>query len=271
MPPSPQATLKWFALSDQGRRRTNNEDSCGVFALDAVLAPLAAAPAAWPKHGALLIVSDGMGGARAGEVASRFCVDHLAAELHARRAAPDRKEAMAEAFTAVHQALTKFADADPARNGMGATLSAVWFGADGEHVLGHVGDSRVYLRRGETWTQVTEDHSVGAGMVRRGELTPEAATRMRFRTLLEQVMGGDGTPVQPQVVAGRQAAGDTWLMCSDGLYGPLGEDLLAVTGPALREPDLAASATALVTAANEAGGPDNITVVLARFVPKIPA
>ena len=266
-----QASLKWFALSDQGRRRTNNEDSCGVFALDAVLAPLDAVPAAWPAHGALLIVSDGMGGALAGEVASRFCVDHLAAEVHARRTAADRKEAMAEAFTAVHRDLTKFADADPARNGMGATLSAVWFSADGTFVVGHVGDSRAYLKRGETWAQVTEDHSVGAGMVRRGELTPEAVTRLKFRSLLEQVMGGDGTPVQPQIVAGAQAAGDTWLMCSDGLYGPLGDDLATVVGPALRQPDLAASAAALVAAANEAGGPDNITVVLARFVPKIPA
>jgi serine/threonine protein phosphatase PrpC len=266
-----QTSLKWFALSDQGRRRTNNEDSCGGYALDTVLAPLTAVPAAWPAHGALLIVSDGMGGALAGEVASRFCVDHLAAEIHARRAAADRKTAMAEAITAVHRDLTKFADADPARNGMGATLSAVWFAADGTFVLGHVGDSRAYLKSGETWTQLTEDHNVGAGMVRRGELPPEAVSRLRFRSMLEQVMGGDGTPVQPQITAGTQQAGDTWLLCSDGLYGPLGEDLMAVTGPALREPDLAASAAALVAAANEAGGPDNITVVLARFVPKTPA
>lgn len=263
--------IDFAAQSDQGRRRTNNEDSWGVFALDAVLAPLGAVPAAWPAHGALLIVSDGMGGALAGEVASRFCVDHLAAEVHARRTATDRKEAMAEAFKTVQRDLTKFADADPARNGMGATLSAVWFAPEGGFVLGHVGDSRAYLRRGETWTQVTDDHSVGAGMVRRGELTPEAVTRLKFRSLLEQVMGGDGTPIQPQIVAGEQVAGDTWLMCSDGLYGPLDENLAAISLSALRQPDLAASAAALVAAANEAGGPDNITVVLARFVPKIPA
>lgn len=266
-----QTLLKWFTLSDQGRRRTNNEDSCGVFALDAVLAPLAEVPATWPVNGALLIVSDGMGGAQAGEIASRFCVDHLAAEIHARRTAADRQQAMADSIKVVHRDLTKFADADPARNGMGATLSAVWFAADGTFVLGHVGDSRVYLQRGETWTQLTEDHNVGAGMVRRGELPPEAVSRLRFRSMLEQVMGGDGTPVEPQIVAGTRTPGDTWLVCSDGLYGPLGEDLLAVASAALREPDLAASAAALIAAANEAGGPDNITVVLARFVPKIPA
>lgn len=265
-----QTLLKWFALSDQGRRRTNNEDSCGVFALDAVLTPLAAVPAAWPANGVLLIVSDGMGGAQAGEVASRFCVDHLAAEIHARRTAADRQEAMADSIKVVHGDLTKFADADPARNGMGATLSAVWFAADGTFVLGHVGDSRAYLKSGETWKQLTEDHNVGAGMVRRGELAPEAVSRLRFRSMLEQVMGGDGTPVQPQIMVGAQSAGDTWMLCSDGFYGPIGEDIVAVTSAALREPDLAASAAMLVAAANEAGGPDNITVILARFVPKIP-
>src|SRR4051812_47872843 len=181
-----KTALQWSAFSDQGKRRTNNEDSWGAFALDALVTPLAAVPSEWPAHGALLILSDGMGGARAGEVASRYSVDHLATELHARRTAADRKDAMAEAFAATHRGLTRFADADPARNGMGATLSAVWFGADGKFVLGHVGDSRAYLQRGATWTQLTEDHSVGAGMVRRGELTSEAVTRLRFRTLLEQ-------------------------------------------------------------------------------------
>jgi protein phosphatase len=262
-----QTSFKWSAHSDQGRRRTNNEDAWGAFMFDAVLAPLVADPAVWPEHGVLLVLSDGMGGARAGEVASRFCVDHLATELHGRRTAPDRKAAMADALRAVHHDLTRFADAEPARNGMGATLSAVWFAADGTYVVGHVGDSRVYLRRAGAWTQVTDDHSVGAGMVRRGELTAEAATRLKFRSLLEQVMGGDGSPIEPQIVTGQQAAGDAWLMCSDGLYGPLGDNLAAAAGAALDQPDLVAGAAALVAAANEAGGPDNITLMLARTLP----
>ncbi len=259
--------LDWAASSDLGRRRSNNEDSWGAFALDGKSTPLGEGGAAWPKDGALYIVSDGIGGARGGEVASRFCVDHLAESLGHRSAEELPAVVMREAIVEVHQALSAVGEKTPELHGMGATLSALWLRPDGKLIVGHVGDSRIYRRRDGMWSQLTEDQSVGAGMVRRGELTEAVASRLKFRSLLEQAMGGDGAPIEPQITETAWETGDVWLLCSDGLYGPLGANLARVSDKALAEGKIDSAASALVAAANEAGGPDNITVLLAHVLP----
>jgi serine/threonine protein phosphatase PrpC len=102
-------------------------------------------------------------------------------------------------------------------------------------------------------------------MVRRGEMTAEAVTRLKFRSLLEQAMGGDGAPISPQVIENEWEPGDAYALCCDGLYGPLGDQ----TEPALREAMVDPSVDAagkLINAANAAGGPDNITVILVRLM-----
>ena len=258
--------LDWAALSDLGQRRTNNEDSWGVLRPGPRPEALTAARVALAGSGALLIMSDGMGGARGGEIASSFCVEHLAAEIGARVEQPDAIQAMHEALVATHEALVRRADSNEEWHGMGATLSALWLQPGGRAVLGHVGDSRIYRSRGGLLEQLSEDHNVGASMLRRGEITAEAATRMKFRSLLEQAMGADGTPIDPQVRELDLAPGDVFVLCSDGLYGPLGEELEPLLRAKLADA-LPLAATALVAAAKAAGGPDNITVVLARLLP----
>lgn len=263
-----QTHLQWTALSDQGQRRQNNEDAWNAMSLGDLLARMPAEAQLWPAHGFLLLVSDGMGGAKAGEEASRLCSQRLPIELYARRTEADLGAAMRDALVATHAALVEAAEDDPAKDGMGATLSALWLRPDGSRVIGHVGDSRIYWRNGGDWSQLTEDQSVGAGMVRRGELSAEEVNRLRYRSMLEQVMGGDGTPIDPQLATGKWAPGDEYLLCSDGLYGPLGEDFSRKVDRAWGQADLGRAAQALVDGANAAGGPDNITVVLARLLPK---
>ena len=266
MNPDAKFSLDWAALSDLGQRRTNNEDSWGVLRPGPRPEALPAPPVALAGPGALLIMSDGMGGARGGEIASSFCVEHLTAELSARRDEPDAAGAMHEAFVATHEALMRHAGTNEEWQGMGATLSALWLQPGGRAVLGHIGDSRIYRSRDGVLEQLSEDHNLGASMLRRGEITAEAATRMKFRSLLEQAMGADGSPIDPQVLVMEWVAGDAFALCSDGLYGPLGDGLQPLLLAELRGalPDAAAN---LVAAANAAGGPDNITVVLARLLP----
>ena len=259
-------SLDWAALSDLGQRRKNNEDAWGVSQLGEKPEPLSSSRVTLDGMGALLIMSDGMGGARGGEIASSFCVERLTAEISARLEQSDAGKAMYEAFVATHEALARRADSNEDWHGMGATLSALWLRPGGQAVLGHIGDSRIYRGRAGVMEQLTEDHSVGASMVRRGEIAPAAVSRMKFRSLLEQAMGADGTPIEPQVREFDCAVGDIFALCSDGLYGPLGERLTPLLLAELAGP-LPAAAANLVAAANAAGGPDNITVVLARLLP----
>jgi protein phosphatase len=257
--PSPP---EWAALSDQGLVRENNEDAWGAFALDAGLAPLDPVLSTWPLHGLLLVMSDGMGGARAGERASRFCVERLGTELHARIGLVEAGAALREAILATHAGLTQLGASNPEWKGMGATLSALWLQPGGAVVLGHVGDSRIYFRHEGKWRQWTEDHTLGEGLVRRGGLTPEAAARFRFRSLLEQVMGADGRSLDPQIETATWQAGDAFALCCDGLYRPLERRLEELLTAAVQNPSLPDGARQLVEAANAAGGPDNITVLL---------
>ena len=257
--------LEWTAISDQGLRRKNNEDAWGVWTPGAQK-HLPSALSHLPEQGVVLAVSDGMGGAAGGEVASQYCIDALRREL-APAAHTDGETALAEAFDRVHQGLLGLAAARPELQGMGATLSALWLRPVGDAVLVHIGDSRIYQNvPGRPWALLTEDHSVGAAIVRRGEMTVEAVRRLRFRSMLEQVMGGDGTPIRPQVRRFRWKEGMRFLLCSDGLHNPLEDDLEVRMDAALAE-GIMAAAPALVVAANDAGGPDNITVILAHVMP----
>ena len=265
----PPCRFEWAARSDIGQRRKNNEDSWGVFRLGGGKAePLQASPVAIPEQGLLLIMSDGMGGTRAGEEASRFCVEHLSAELAGRAAGAGAcEDKMRESLHATHQALVARSNTRDDWAGMGATLSALWLLPAGEMVLGHVGDSRVYALHGGEMRQLSEDHSIGASMVRRGEMSAEAATRLKFRSLLEQAMGADGSPIEPQISLVKAETGGGFALCTDGLYGPLRDQVEPALRQALTQPSLATAAAGLIAAANNAGGPDNITVILARLVP----
>ena len=221
--------------TDVGRGRPENEDN---FLVD-------------PEHG-LYAVADGMGGPRAGEVASAVALETLKeAYLGGRRL----DEAVAAANAAV---FSKGAD-DASLRGMGTTLTAIALQGESTAVLGHVGDSRAYLMRAGSVTQVTDDHSLVEQLVREGRLTPEQAQNHPQRAIITRALGVD-SEVQVDTYRVELEAGDRLLICSDGLTNMLSDDTIAQTLRRHLDPQQAADT--LVDMANQAGGDDNITVVV---------
>jgi len=236
--------LSSFAGTDVGRARSGNEDSyfCGrtVFA-----------------------VADGLGGHQGGEVASAAAVEPLAA-LDGREFA-DPAEAADELTAAIREANAAILDragGDPGLWGMGTTVTAAALAGEHHLQLAHVGDSRAYLLRDGSLEQLTTDHTVVAELVRRGRLTPAQAAIHPERSILTRAVGLDPRiPVDTPDPLELQD-GDQVLLCSDGLTEPVDDDQIAQLLSA--EPDGNAACQALIDAANAAGGPDNITVVLLR-------
>ncbi len=226
---------RYGLLTDVGRVREHNEDAL-----------LAEPP--------LFAVADGLGGHQAGEIASTIAIETLVANapLHA-----DSK-ALARAVHAANRAVIDAADERSGRSGMGTTLTAAI--VEGSHVaIAHVGDSRAYLLHEGGLRQLTEDHSMVADMVRRGQLTEEESRFHPNRSVITRALGTD-----PNMCADTYdtttAPGDRLLLATDGLTGMLRDDEIAQV--LLANPDPQDAARALVTAANEAGGQDNITVVV---------
>jgi serine/threonine protein phosphatase PrpC len=247
-------TLRAVGVTDVGRKRKNNED---MFVADDELG--------------LFAVADGMGGHRAGEEASRLAVEALGTHL---RAHTDVVTALAadpsEAHTlAAHQLVfdafqkacaTVYAaqEADEKKKGMGSTLVSVVRAGD-RAVVGHVGDSRVYLFRGGAVYRLTEDHTLAEAQVKQGMLSREAAEQSDFRNVLLRAVGAQPS-VQVDTLLMDLLAGDVLLLCSDGLHGHVRDEEL----PGLLSRQTAASdlPRALVDLANERGGKDNITALV---------
>ena len=237
--------LSSFAGSDVGRIRSGNEDSyfCGL---------------------TVFAVADGLGGHQGGEVASAAAVEPLA-RLDGRELADpgEAAEALANAIRAANEAILDRAAGDPALYGMGTTVTAAAVAGDGYLQLAHVGDSRAYLLREGDLAQLTNDHTVVGELVRRGRLTPEQAAIHPERSILTRAVGLDPrVPVDlPDPLELR--SGDQLLLCSDGLTETVADDQIAELLSAA--PDGHAACRSLIDAANNAGGPDNITVVLVRL------
>jgi len=220
--------------TDVGRGRPENEDSHLVD----------------PDDG-LYAVADGMGGHRAGEVASATAIDALkTAYLGGQR--------LDEAVTAANVAVFAKAAEDAALRGMGTTLTAIAL-QDSTALLGHVGDSRAYLMRNGAVTQVTEDHSLVEQLVREGRLSPEEAQNHPQRAIITRALGID-PDVQVDTYRVDLKPGDRLMICSDGLTNMLSDDTIAQT--LRRHADPQQAADTLVDMANQAGGDDNITVIL---------
>lgn len=223
------------ATTDVGRVREGNEDS---FLVDDRLR--------------LFAVADGMGGHRAGEVASATALEALRAAVASGRPIEGAVEA---ANAAVH---AKAAD-DPELDGMGTTLVAAVAFDDGLLLVGHVGDSRAYLVRSDELQQLTEDHSLVEELVRDGRLTPEQAVVHPQRSIITRALG-----IEPDVVVDTYPVelelGDRVLLCTDGLTTMVRPtDIARVLR---RESDPQRAADALVDAANDAGGEDNVTAIV---------
>jgi protein phosphatase len=234
-----------YALTDVGRKREHNEDSFLVR----------------PEVG-LFAVADGMGGHQAGERASRMALDTLANVLKPPTERADRDDVLGrlrEATQAAGAAIFDAAQADPELQGMGTTMTSLWFHG-GRAYLAHVGDSRAYLYRDGRAQQLSDDHSWVSEQVRAGMMTVDEAKESKFRHIISRSVGferevlvdGAAIPVQ---------AGDCYVICSDGLSNYVDADEIArILGTRFyREvPRL------FVEMANSRGGDDNITVVLVQ-------
>lgn len=248
--------LEAGARTDTGRVRSNNEDSYGMA----------------PELN-LFVVSDGMGGAAHGEVASATTVSEILKHCREGHASasfplmgeprPDLGPAVNRLISAIrcaHRAVQQLSANDPSMRGMGATVVAAV--VDGLRLgLAHVGDSRAYRLRGESFEQLTRDHSLVAEQVRLGLLTSEEAASSDLQTVLTRAIGhsdnieidADEHPVEE---------GDTFLLCSDGLSRMVPDAQIART---VREaPTVQEAADRLIALANQAGGEDNITAIVFR-------
>jgi len=227
------------ALSDVGRQRQGNEDS-------------------FLERSPLFVVADGMGGARAGEVASRMAVEQFD---HVDGADKPPEQQLAEVAKGANQKIHKMAQEDSAYAGMGTTFTAALV-TGREIAIGHVGDSRLYRFRDGELERLTHDHSLVEEFVRQGKLTPEEAEVHPQRSIITRALGPEpDVEVDTYTHSGRD--GDVYLLNSDGLTGMISEEQVAEI---LREREsLEDAAEKLIAAANENGGKDNITVVLFRL------
>src|SRR5918994_2606233 len=226
--------------TDTGRQRNANEDS-----------HFTDAP--------LFVVADGMGGAQAGEVASKAAVDSFAQEIPA--APPER--VLEQTIEAANRTIYELARKDPGLAGMGTTTTAAIVDLDSEEVaIGHVGDSRAYRFRGGRFEQLTRDHSLVEEMRRKGQLTDEQAEDHPQRSIITRALGPE-PEVQVDLQTVPAQHGDVFLICSDGLTTMLDDDDIARI--LSRATSLRAAVRALVDEANRAGGRDNITVVAFRL------
>jgi protein phosphatase len=278
--PAPLSPLKvrveFAARTDVGRVRSNNEDQYLIARLDKSLQVLDSSlpPSQNTRlsdlEGYLLLVADGMGGAAAGECASTLVVEE--AKKYALFKAkwffalddPDehvRLRLLHEGLERIDRQLIEAGEANPALEGMGTTLTAASsIGAD--VFLVHVGDSRAYLFHDGELEQLTRDHTLTQAWVEAGLIEPEKARSHRLRHVLTNALGGS-PGVKAETVKLRVADGDRLLLCTDGLTEAVPDEQIATV---LRlHPRPADACRALVHAALDRGGPDNITVVLAAY------
>ncbi len=208
----------------------------------------------------LCAVADGMGGYRAGEVASRLALDTVVEQVGKAVAADEPLEAaLEEAMTVANRRVVRQGLSDPDCFGMGTTVTAALIGG-GTLYVGHVGDSRAYVVRGGNLEQVTRDHSLVAELVRNGDLTEAEAQVHPQRNILTQAFGSD-LRVKADITVKPLRDGDFILLCTDGLTGAVSTaDITAVLAAT---PDLDEACARLVALANERGGYDNVTVLLA--------
>ena len=222
-------------ITDTGRKRRRNED-------------------AYVCEPPLFAIADGMGGAQAGEVASRLA----AAALRESGAAAGGEQRIVDLIQEANRRVYDRSSTDPTTSGMGTTIT-VALAEDGQVAFGHVGDSRAYLIREGTMEQVTEDHSLVNELLKSGKLSPEEAETHPQRSVITRALGTDpDVDVDTFTIAAE--TGDLFLLCSDGLTDMVEEHAILELVERNRG-DIDAALKALVKAANRGGGEDNITVV----------
>jgi protein phosphatase len=234
--------LRYAVRSDVGLLREGNEDSAY----------------AGPR---LLAVADGMGGHAAGEVASAVTIAAMR-ELDSSQPAGDMLEALSDAVGAANARLQEMIIANPAIEGMGTTLTAL-FWSDGHAALCHIGDSRGYLLREGELYQITHDHTLVQSLVDEGRISADDVSTHPQRSLLLRALDGRSI-AEPDLSVHESQAGDRYLLCSDGLSGVVSDETLRETLATITDPE--AATRQLIELALHGGGPDNITCIVADVV-----
>lgn len=255
--------IEIVALSDTGRVRQNNEDSIG----------------SQPLNG-LVVLADGMGGHKGGEVASSICVNTILSQLEERLERNDLEtqtinetgysneslliqHAIEHANEVVHQT----AQSQPQYQGMGTTVVVLKF-YDNRVSIAHIGDSRCYRYRDHSMEQITKDHTLLQELVDRGFYTPEEARKSLNKNLVTRALGID--PIaSPDISEEIALTGDIFLLCSDGLTDMLTDEQISLTLEEYSD-TLEEAAKQLITKANQNGGKDNVSVILCKILSEFP-
>jgi protein phosphatase len=242
--------FEFFSATDTGRARNNNEDSVAV-----------------DTGSALVVLADGMGGYNAGEVASNMATSFILTELgrwlteaSSNATDADVRRAMDICVDNANRAIFNAANSNPQYAGMGTTLVVGVF-REGRLLLGHVGDSRGYRLRAGEFTRITHDHSLLQEQIDAGLITEEQAAFSSNKNLVTRAVGVEDT-VMLESHLHDLLPGDLVLLCSDGLSDMLDDERIGTLLQACES--IETGARALITAANDAGGKDNIAVILVR-------
>lgn len=230
--------MRYAALTDLGKKRSLNEDG-------------------YIANGEIFAVADGMGGHRAGEIASALALDALRFGL-AKKSKNTIENRLREAITRANKQVHDTAVREASRRGMGTTLTVV-LPIEDKLFIGHVGDSRLYRLRDGILKQITNDHSLVAQLVRAGQLKAEEAEVHPQRNIITRAIGSD-REVEIDVFVEEVLPTDRYLLCSDGLTSMLNDN--EITEVLRDKEDLEEACRELVEWANDRGGTDNITVVL---------
>ncbi len=241
--------LSVAAGTDVGRIRAGNEDSLYADA---------------DQERGLFIVADGMGGHAAGEVASEMAVQIVARDLTDVRDVSSEAAgaSMAEALKAANRAIYERTIEEADKQGMGTTASCLMMG-QGRYLIGHIGDSRVYLLRDGVFRQVTKDHSYVQEQVDAGFLTPEQARYHPYSNVITRCVGANAA-VEADILTGDIQKGDIFLVASDGLTGMVEDPQLKKIVESGQTPG--AMVAAMITEANRRGGLDNITAIVVQVL-----
>ncbi|HSY81085.1 MAG TPA: Stp1/IreP family PP2C-type Ser/Thr phosphatase [Gemmatimonadaceae bacterium] len=265
----PNIVVHVYGVSDVGRTREHNEDAFMVADLDK------AQPLTFPseqtqvpgEHGTLFMVADGMGGAAAGEIASSMAVDVILSELRGKWSSGPGTDPKVFAVT-LHDAtevandrIHEYASEHPENRGMGTTATVAGILGDTLYIA-QVGDSRAYLMRQGEVRQLTKDQSLMQRLIEAGEITAEEAEVSERRNIILQALGPEAA-IKVDITHQQLRRGDVLVLCSDGLSGVVRDH--EIQRVARESSDLVTLCHQLISLANESGGPDNITVVAARF------
>ena len=274
--PAPPLRIESFGATNQGRVRSSNEDQFLTATLMRAL---------WVEQssiqqsemqygddrGHVFIVADGMGGARGGEKASALAVGAieqlLLNALHWLLGLDGSEEAVVlrdfkKALRSADASVCAAAASNPSLAGMGTTLTMA-YSSGSDLFVAHVGDSRCYLSRGGVLHQLTKDHTLVGELIAKGLIQPEDAGAHPFRHVITNVVGGPKAGIHAEVHRLSIERGDTLLLCTDGLTGMVTDE--QITATLQSSPTAKAAAEQLVLLANEHGGRDNVTVVVARY------